>query len=114
MTHMHPIIMIGAMADKIVPFPQTPTVEFLLERARLALADGTIEFDHPHMQEQLKRRNLTMRHVLECIRYGDVIDGPKPDKYSDWRIKLRRYVAGRKVQVTVAVKLRRTVVVTVI
>lgn len=55
-----------------------------------------------------------MRHILECLRSGDVVDGPKLDEHSDWRIKLRRYVTGRKVQVVVAVKKRRVVVVTAI
>ena len=99
---------------KVVPFPSQPTAEQLVERIQAALAESAIEFDHPHVQKRLAQRGLQMRHVLECLRSGEVIDGPKLDKYSDWRIKLRRTVAGRKVQVVVAVKLRRVVVTTVI
>ncbi len=99
---------------RVVPFRSQPTAADLVERIHAALAESTIEFDHPHLRKRLAQRGLQMRHVIECLRFGDVIDGPKLDKYSDWRVKLRRYVAGRKVQVVVAVKLRRVVVTTVI
>ena len=98
---------------KVVPFPFRPTTDELIERVHAALARSEIEFDSPHLQKQMANRKVPMRHVLECLKTGDVVGEPKRDKYTDWRIKLLRYVAGRKVQVVVAVKLRRVVVVTV-
>ena len=97
---------------EVVPFPSQPSTAYLVERVRAALAESTIEFDHPHLNRRMRERDLQMRHVLECLRFGDVVDRPKRDEYSDWRIKFRRYIAGRKVQVVVAVKMRRVVVVT--
>ena len=101
------------MAD-VVPFPSQPSAASLVERVRATLAESAIEFDHPHLKQRMSERDLQMRHILECLRSGDVVDGPKLDEHSDWRIKLRRYVTGRKVQVVVAVKKRRVVVVTAI
>jgi Domain of unknown function (DUF4258) len=100
------------MAD-VVPFPSQPSTAYLVGRVRTALAESVIEFDHPHLKKRMRERDLQMRHVLECLRVGDLVDDPKRDKYSDWRIKFRRYIAGRRVQVVVAVKMRRVVVVTV-
>lgn len=101
------------MAD-IVAFPSRPSVDFMMGRIRAALADDRIEFSHPHFQAQLAKRDLTMRHVRECLRDGEPADEPKRDKYGDWRLKLRRVVAGRKVQVVAAVKISgRVVAVTV-
>jgi len=52
--------------------------------------------------------------VLETIRKGSAVGTPHLDEWGDWRIKLRRRVAGRRVQVIVAVKTDHFVVVTVI
>jgi hypothetical protein len=55
-----------------------------------------------------------MRQVLDVLRLGEAVSEPKLDDYGDWRIKLRRFVAGRRVQVVVAVQATRLVVVTAI
>ena len=55
-----------------------------------------------------------MRQVLEVLRKGNGLDGPTPDEHGDYRIKLKRKVAGRRVQVVVAVKETHFVAVTVI
>lgn len=59
-------------------------------------------------------RDITMRQVISTIEKGELIDGPKKDKYGDWRIKLKRFVAGRKVQVVLALNSSACTVVTVI
>jgi hypothetical protein len=55
-----------------------------------------------------------MRQVLETVRKGCAAGAPTLDQWGDWRIKLRRTVAGRKVQVVVAVKADHFVLVTAI
>jgi hypothetical protein len=80
----------------------------------LARDSANIQFGHPHFQQRLAERNVSMRQVLETLRTGSVIDGPKRDQWGDWRVKLQRRVAGRRVQVVVAVKDDRLDVVTVI
>ncbi|MGH6735014.1 MAG: DUF4258 domain-containing protein [Methyloceanibacter sp.] len=72
-----------------------------------------MRFDHPHFQQRLGARRLTMRHVLETVRKGCPVGNPAIDQWGDWRIKLRRKVAGRRVQVVVAVKADHFVAVTV-
>lgn len=72
-----------------------------------------MRFDHPHFQERLAERNLNMRHVLETVGKGLPTGNPKLDDWGDWRVKLRRKVAGRRVQVVVAVKSDHFVAVTV-
>ena len=55
-----------------------------------------------------------MRQMLEVIAEGEAIDGPRLDQHGDWRIKLARKVAGRRVQVVVVVAETYFVPITVI
>jgi hypothetical protein len=108
----------GFMTGQIVPFPtpdKPPELDALVRRVReMALDSANIEWDHPHLRDRMAERTLTMRHALEVLRNGRAISGPTLDDYGDWRIKMTRKVAGRKVQVVVAVTEKNIVVVTVI
>ena len=108
------------MDEKIVPFKAkrpsaVPSREELVQKVRaLATVTTNLRFDHPHLQGRLAKRGITMRQVLEVLRRGGATLGPTRDEYGDWRIKLKRRVAGRRVQVVVAVKEDHLVVVTAI
>jgi hypothetical protein len=106
------------MSAVVVPLPDhlaTPSAEQLVARVRaMSLESERIRFEHPHFQLRLHQRKLNMRQVLETIRKGTHVGRPILDQWGDWRIKLRRKAAGRKVQVVVAVKNDHFVVVTVI
>jgi hypothetical protein len=111
------------MSAKIVPLRQpgpaeVPRLEDLITRTRALAAEVNktkiVHFDHPHFQMRLGQRGLNMRLVLETIREGTATGQPRLDPYGDWRIKLKHTVAGRTVQVVIAVKIDHIVVVTVI
>ena len=103
------------MAAKIIPFQCAPSAAFLVAKLREFGADSErLTFDAPHFKERLNERGLSMRHALEAIRNGDVVGEPKQDKWGDWRIKVARLVAGRRIQVVVAYKGDHFVVVTII
>lgn len=110
------------MTGKVVPFCQPTAVEekppsaAVLEARvhRLAQRSINLRMGHPHFQKRLAQRKITMRQVLEVLRSGCVIDGPTKDEWGDWRVKLQRRVAGRRVQVVVAVKENHLDVVTAI
>jgi Domain of unknown function (DUF4258) len=103
------------MPARIIPFPCAPSAKFLEEKLKEFGADSEkLIFDNPHFKERLVERGLSMRHALEAIRSGCVVDGPQQDKWGNWRIKVSRLVAGRRVQVVVAYKGDHFVVVTVI
>jgi len=107
--------MIWGMSAKVIPLFTAPPRQYLEIKIReLAKDSKNIVFDHPHVQDRIVGRKLSMRHVLECIRTGDIVHGPSMDEGEDYRVKLCRYVAGRRVQVVLAVKDNRMVVVTVI
>ena len=80
----------------------------------MATETTNLRFDHPHIQRRLVVRGITMRQILDVLRQGRATSGPTMDEYGDWRIKLKRRVAGRRVQVVVAVKEDHLVVVTAI
>lgn len=108
------------MAAKVVPIGRStakppPTLSELVERVHdLAKDTENIGFLHPHLQERMALRGKTMRDILETVRRGEATSGPTLDKYGDWRIRMRRFVSGRRVQVVVAVREKDFSVVTVI
>jgi uncharacterized protein DUF4258 len=65
-------------------------------------------------RERMAQRGKTMRDILETMRNGEGVSGPALDKYGDWRIRMRRLVFGRRVQVVVAVRENEFSVVAVI
>jgi hypothetical protein len=99
----------------IVPFPAgPPTAKFLIARLRELSADtANIVFDHPHFKERLALRELSIRHAIETLRKGEAVGNPTQDQWGDWRIKVTRLVAGRRVQVVVAYKGDHFVAVTI-
>ncbi len=108
------------MGENIVPFrakrpSSAPSRDEIVQKVRALAAETTnLRFDHPHIQQRLAKRGITMRQVLEVLRQGSITSGPTLDEHGDWRIKLKRRVAGRRVQVVVAVKEDHLVVVTAI
>ena len=59
--------------------------------------------DIPHFQNRMIERGVDMRSVLEVLRKGRPFGPPEKDENGDWRIRMRRKVAGRRVEVIVAV-----------
>lgn len=95
--------------------PSAPSRDELVQKVRALATDTTnLWFDHPHFQQRLAGRGITMRQVLTVLRQGNAASGPTLDEHGDWRIKLKKRVAGRRVQVVVAVKEDHLVVVTTI
>lgn len=104
---------------ELVPLPiQNPsprTLEELVEKAhKLAEKAENVYFDNPHVQLRMHERKVSIRQIIDVLKHGKGIDGPSLDKYGDWRIKLKRFSAGRSVQVVVAVKDNHLEVITVI
>lgn len=95
-----------------------PTSRELIARTRALAAEENktkyVHFDHPHFHLRLGQRGLNMRHILETVREGEATGRPTLDPYGDWRIKIRHIVAGKTVQVVVAVKNDHIVLVTAI
>lgn len=86
-----------------------------MQRVRLlSLNSGNMRMDEPHLRLRMQQRGISMRQMLVVIAEGEAIDGPRLDPYGDWRIKLARKVAGRRVQVVVAVGEKHFTAVTVI
>ena len=78
------------------------------------LERSEVDFDLPHFRQRLRERDITMRQVLSTLRKGKITDGPESDEYGDFRVKLKRYVAGKIIQVVVALNFGKCTVVAVI
>ena len=67
-----------------------------------------------HAKGQAKKRKASSMQIFDVLKHGKGVDGPKLDRYGDWRIKLKHYTCGRIVQVVVALNVNSLTVVTVI
>lgn len=98
------------MSDSpIVPFSraraETPSADELVSRVQsLALADSlNIRMSEPHFKQRMRERGINVRLVMEVLRSGRAVGRPDLDEFGDWRIHMRRKVAGQRVNVVVAV-----------
>lgn len=94
--------------------PQEPLEAFVKRTHELSKNSANVYFDNPHAQQRMRERKVSVRQIFDVLRHGKGIDGPTRDKYGDWRIKLKRFTAGRSVQVVVVVKDDYLEIVTVI
>ena len=88
--------MVGA---SIIPFPaakrNTPDAGELVKRIHALSVDGVnVRMNEPHFGERLVDRGIDMRSVLEVLRRGRSVGKPQLDEYGDWRMEMRRKVAG--------------------
>ena len=97
------------MGASVIPFRgarrESPPVEQMVERVQaLSTADSlNVRMNEPHFKERMMERGIDMRLVLEVLRRGRAVGHPKLDEFGDWRITMRRKVAGRRVHVVVAI-----------
>ncbi len=80
----------------------------------LAKKSENVYLDHPHAKQRMAERKIGIQQILDVLRHGNGVDGPTLDKYGCWRIKLKRFSAGRSVQVVVVFEEEFLQVVTVI
>ena len=70
----------------------------------LVLADTlNVRMSEPHFRQRMRERGIAMRLVLEVLKSGRSVGRPELDELGDWRIHMRRKVAGQRVNVIVAV-----------
>lgn len=100
---------------KVIPFQDRfRDAEHYARHVEESLDRDDIDFEQPHFRERLKQRDITMRQVLATLQKGEITDGPNKDDHGDFRRKMKRYVAGRKIQVVLALNVGKCTVVTVI
>lgn len=81
--------------EKRIPFnPNTPpyTLEEAVKKIHeIAKKSENVFFLCNHAQERAKNRKASSLQIFDVLKNGKGIDGPKLDKYGDWRIKLKHY-----------------------
>ena len=93
----------------IAPFSraraETPSADQLVSRVHsLALADSlNVRMSEPHLKQRMRERGINVRLVMEVLRSGRAVGRPELDEFGDWRIHMRRKVAGQRINVVVAV-----------
>jgi hypothetical protein len=74
----------------------------MVAAAQQAAKESALHFDGPRLKGRMAARGISMTLVIETIKTGSAVSSPKLDKFGEWTIELRRHVAGRTVQVEVA------------
>lgn len=98
---------------KPAPLPKPSLRELVLRVRELAQDSDNMGLPHPHLKLRMRQRNKSMRDILETLKKGEGVAEPKLDQHGDWRIKLRRCVAGKRTQVVIAVRETDFTVITV-
>lgn len=105
--------------SELIAFPEPERFpesldELVKKTHEVAKNSENVWIDCPHVKERMRQRNVSMRQIFDVLRNGKGISGPTLDKYGEWRIKLKRYSAGRTVQVVIVLKNHQLEVITVI
>ena len=66
-----------------------------------------------HAEERQDERRISSREIFEVLRKGKISEEPYQDSYGDWRIRMHHVVAGRRIDIAVAVKKDKLAVITV-
>ncbi len=103
---------------KIVPF-ESQEPPFTLDEAvkkihELAKKSTNVFIISNHAEKRAETRNATLRQISDVLKHGKGVDGPTQDEHGNWRVKIKHYTCGRTVQVVVAFKGDRLIIVTVI
>lgn len=110
------------MAAEVLPFPKpqrpnrrarTPSAPALVRRIRRMLKFNMMLMPHPEMKLWLATKNVTIMQVISTIKQGEPTASPTVNASGDWELTLKRLAAGRRTQVTVAVKADHFVIVNV-
>lgn len=88
------------MAGNVLPFGLTRAQAETLIRDLASANKFVIE---PYFRQRLKERGITMSQVLRALKEGHMDQGPKRDEHGDWRCRVRKRVAGRRVRVVVGI-----------
>lgn len=98
------------------PVPNRPpeSLERLTEKVHQLAKDSSRVWYGPHAKDRMKERNVTSRQVFDVLRSGKGVDGPYLDHSGNWRIKLKRFTAGKSVQVVVEVAQDYLSIITII
>ena len=96
------------MGSSVIPFhkekPNSPPDDLVGRVQTLSMADSLNVHITEHCRDRMLEREIAMRSVLEVLRHGRSVGPPKLDEEcGDWRIEMRRKVAGQRVHVVVAV-----------
>lgn len=103
-------IMSGVTEAAVIPFPKrwqdVPTRDSLAEHVRtIALGDSRRVFmTCSAFKEALEQLDVGTRSAFEVLRTGKCTHPPYKDQYGDWRVVMRRKVAGRRIFIEVAVR----------
>jgi hypothetical protein len=111
-----------AMSATVLPFqkphPQkrkirAPSAPELVRKVRRMQKFGRMLMRHPQIKQWLLQKSVTSMQMLSTIKLGQPTGEPVLDENGDCRITLKRVAAGRKTQITLAVKADHFVIVNV-
>ncbi len=90
------------MVDSPLPFKLTATAarriikEIAEDSSRVILTT--------HAKQRMRKRKISLAQVLNCLKSGQVDEGPASNMYGDWQCTMRWKNAGDFVRVAVAIE----------
>ena len=67
-----------------------------------------------HARQRMRQRKVTPVQVIECLMRGTIAEHVALDAYGNWKLTVSQRVAGKDLDVAVAIDLpRRAIIITV-
>lgn len=70
--------------------------EFALNTSKIKLSK--------HARERMTERNISLKQIICCFEYGDIIEGPYPDTRGDCMLNVKVRTAGEYITAIVVIK----------
>jgi hypothetical protein len=67
-----------------------------------------------HLLLRMDERRISTTQVLNCLKHGAIVRGPKKDVSGDWKCTVEWITAGTKLYVGVAIDLHQEPTVTIV
>lgn len=110
------------MSADILPFQKppprkrkirVPSGSELVRKIHRMLRFNRMLMPHPETKNLLLAKGITPMQMMSTIKQGKPIGEPVLNEDGDWQLTLKRLAAGRKTQVTMAVKADNFIIVNV-
>lgn len=84
-----------------IPLRQNELVRLVKETA----ADSANVFFSQHVQQRLVERDISTIEVIECLRHGNIVEGPAQSPRGSWTFKVSRFCSGQSISVAGALEI---------
>lgn len=74
--------------------------------AQIACDSSAVIFTS-HARQQMRKRGISARQVIECLKKGLITESAFLDLYGNWKLTIERYAAGERIGCAVCIDINK-------